>query len=388
MILPRTTGLYIHMPFCRRRCVYCDFDAVVGLEPRIPEYVDAVVREVDFLSDQTESPELESVYFGGGTPTCASEGVVRLLDAVRSSFTVTPGAEITVEANPESAGDETLKRLVSAGVNRLSLGVQSFDDDRLARLGRLHDGAGARAAVERARALFPEVSLDLIFGCPGTSVEAWQKDLESAVALGVDHISAYCLTVEEGTLLAEAIRCGKASPPDEDLEAAHMDLTASLLPSLGFERYEISNFAPPGRQCRHNLIYWENRPCLGAGLGAAAYWQGTRWKNETSFQEYLGRMKDRIDNEFPPGPAASFSEHLPQEAALGESILVGLRLLCGVDLEALSARHGVDGDTVFGGEIRRLLEEGHLTRRDSGIALSPSGLRFADRVLSAFTIPD
>jgi len=387
MTSPRTTGLYIHMPFCRRRCAYCDFDAVVGMASRIPEYVDAVIREVDFLSTATGNPELESVYFGGGTPTCASEGVVRLLDAVRTAFPVAPAAEITVEANPESAGDETLMRLAAAGVNRLSLGVQSFDDERLTRLGRLHDSACARDAVQRARSLFPEVNLDLIFGLPGTPVDAWQRDLEGAVALDVDHVSAYCLTVEAGTPLAEAVRRGKAPPPDEDLEAAHLDLTSSFLSAHGYERYEISNHARAGRRCRHNLMYWENRPCLGAGLGAAAFWEGTRWKNETSFQGYLRSVAGRKERAFPPGPAASFSEHLNPEAALGESILVGLRLLRGVDLEALGARHGVNAHAVFGRDIRRLLEDGHLKQRASRLALTPSGLRFADRILAAFTLP-
>ncbi|MBN2491541.1 MAG: radical SAM family heme chaperone HemW [Planctomycetes bacterium] len=381
------TGLYVHLPFCPRRCGYCDFAVVVGREPEAEAYAEALSAEVGWLARTTGRPRLESLYFGGGTPTRTPAAVLRVLAAVRAAFAVADDAEVTVEANPESATEETLDRLRAAGVNRLSLGVQSFDDGCLRRLGRSHDAAAAGAAVQRARERFPEVSVDLMFGVPGTSAKSWRRDLERAVALGPDHVSTYCLTVEEHTPLARAIRRGEAPPSEDALEAAHMALAAAFLPACGYARYEISNYARPGRASRHNLRYWRNQSCLGAGVAAAAFWAGTRWTNTADFDAYLARAAGRPAALFPPGPAADFHEHLPPRAALGESILVGLRLLEGVDLGALSARHGVSAEETFGAAIRAEIEQGLLERRGDRIALTARGLRFANRVLMAFALP-
>jgi len=384
---PETTGLYIHLPFCKRRCVYCDFPVVVGRDPAQAAYFAAVAAEIEGLAEATGRPRLETVYFGGGTPSRTPDGVERALAAVREGFRLDAEAEITVEANPDSATRETLDRLAAAGVNRLSLGVQTFSNERLERLGRLHDAEAAVAAAKRARSRFPSVSLDLICGVPGTGVEAWQEDLERAVALDPDHVSVYCLTLEEGTPLSRAVAAGRAPPPDEDLEAAHLEATAAYLPSRGYARYEISNFARPGRACRHNLRYWRNLPCLGAGLGAAAFWQGVRWGNTRDLDEYAARAASGPGPTFPPGPAACGKESLAPERALGESIVVGLRLTEGVDLEVLGARHGVDAGAVFEEVIADAVAHDLLVRRGSRIALTERGFLFANRVMAEFTLP-
>jgi len=292
-----------------------------------------------------------------------------------------------VEANPESATEENLDRLAAAGVNRLSLGVQTFGNDRLKRLGRLHDADAAVAAAKRARSRFPALSLDLICGLPEVGVEAWRDDLERAVALRPDHVSVYCLTLEEGTPLSRAVGSGRAPPPDEDLEAEHLEATAAFLPARGYERYEISNFARPGRRCRHNLLYWRNLPCLGAGLGAAAFWQGVRWGNTRDLDEYITLAASGPGSVFPPGPAACRKESLAPERALGESIVVGLRLTEGVDLESLGARHGVDAESAFAPAILRAVEQDLLVRHGPRIALTERGFLFANRVMAEFVSP-
>lgn len=380
---PLDTGLYVHLPFCTRRCVYCDFAVVTGREGQVDAYGDALVAELEAQAAATGGARLDTIYIGGGTPSKTPGLVSRVLAVARDRFALAPDAEITVEANPDSLDDAVLGRFVDAGVNRLSLGVQTFDDERLARLGRLHDAAAARAAVGRASERIARVSLDLIYGIPGTAPDAWADDIASAIALGVEHVSAYCLTVEPGTPLAEAIARGKAPPADEALEAAHLDVACAAFAAAGFERYEISNWARPGARSRHNVVYWRNGDCLGAGLGAAGYWGGVRWKNETDFARYLRRVGSGVH------PAAASTERLPPVAALGETVFVGLRMADGVDLADASRRHGADAAAAFGDAIARHVADGLLRRDGDRVALTDRGMRFANRVLESFVVvPD
>jgi len=381
-------GLYIHVPFCKRRCVYCDFAVVTGRENQVSDYARALTREIELTASSLGRPKLDTIYFGGGTPSKTPDVVVAALDAAGRAFDVATDAEITVEANPESATDVVLDTFRAAGVTRLSVGVQSFDDVVLKRLGRLHDSSGAKRAVAAARERFSSVSLDLIFGIPEVSVESWRADLHQAAALGVDHLSPYCLTVEPGTPLAEEIVRGKAPPPDDDVEADHLEVACEALPSIGFERYEISSWAKPGKRCRHNTVYWRRDPCHAAGLGASGFWDGVRWTNVRGFSEYLIRIAaTEPPMPFPPGPAADGVECLPPTAALGEAMLLGLRMTDGVDLSSLASRFGRDPSAIFADSLLAFEEEGLLERDGDRARLSNDGLRFSNRVFRAFTGP-
>ena len=384
------TGLYIHVPFCTRRCVYCDFPIVVGRARRAGDYAVAVAAELDALARASEEPVLETVYFGGGTPSRTPDVVVGLLERVRRLFPVAREAEITVEANPEDASTDVLDRLARAGVNRLSVGVQTLDDARLRFLGRRHDAAGARAALGRARSRFASVGLDLISGLPGTDVASWQTDLERAVDLDPDHIATYGLTVEEQTPLHILIARGRAPAPDEDRAAEQLAFTAGFLGARGYEHYEISNFARPGHRSQHNLRYWRQEPCLAAGLAASGYRDGTRWTNPQDLRGYLARiagLESSPVSRFPPGPVAETVETLGPAPALGEAILLGLRLLEGVDLAALSRRHGLAAESLFGEAIQAHVRDGLLERADNRLRLTRRGLGFANRVQMEFTFP-
>ena len=387
-----TTGLYIHVPFCARRCVYCDFPIVVGRARRAADYAAAVAAELDVLAGASDQPVLETIYFGGGTPSRTPEVVLDLLQTVRRLFPVAPDAEITVEANPEDASGSVQDRLARAGVTRLSVGVQTFDDARLRFLGRRHDAAAARAAIRRARSRFPSVGLDLISGLPGTDLAAWQDDLQQAVDLEPDHLATYGLTVEPGTPLHHLIARGRASPPDEDRAAEQLAFTAEFLAPCGYELYELSNLARPGHRSRHNLRYWRQEPCLAAGLAASGYWAGTRWTNLEDLGRYLARVEalessPRPCIRFPPGPVAETSETLRPAAALGEAILLGLRLVEGVDLVEMSRRYGLAAGAVFADAIRKHVVAGLLEQAGDRLRLTERGHGFANRVQMDFTQP-
>lgn len=376
-------GLYLHVPFCTRRCVYCDFAVVTGRENRIADYADALCAEIAWLGARTDRTRLDTIYFGGGTPSKTPDIVLAALDAVGRAFDVATDAEVTVEVNPESATTTVLDDFRAAGVTRVSVGVQTFRDDVLTRLGRLHDAGAARRAVEAARERFAAVSLDLIFGIPETSVDGWLADLDDAAALGVDHLSPYCLTVESGTPLAEAIERHKEPPPDDDLEADQLAAGCERLAALGFERYEISSWAKPGKRCRHNAIYWRRENCLAAGMGASGLWDGTRWTNVRDFDRYLDGVARSDGATFPPGPAAATSERLDPPGALGEAMFLGLRTSDGVDLAIMRDRFGLDPAEVYRDTLARFEAAGYLARDGARVRLTDTGFAYSNQVFCA-----
>ena len=275
---PRGSGLalYVHIPFCESKCPYCDFNTYAGIEALMPPYVAALAREVEQWGAWLGRPTLASVFFGGGTPSyLPPNDLRRLMDAVRSAFDLQDDAEATAEANPGDCTPERLLAMRRAGFNRISIGVQSFDDAELAMLGRRHDAERAAQAVRDARkAGFDNLSLDLMFGLPEQSVATWARSVEEAIRLQTDHLSAYALTLESGTPLEADVRFGRTPEPDPDL-AADMYLRAqTVLAAAGLQQYEISNWAAPGRESTHNLAYWRGRPYLGVGPGAHSYLYG------------------------------------------------------------------------------------------------------------------
>jgi oxygen-independent coproporphyrinogen-3 oxidase len=274
-------GLYVHVPFCLTRCGYCDFNAYAGLGHLSARYVAALRREADLAAPAWEGERFASVFFGGGTPTTLEPGaLLGVLAHLRARFAVAPGAEVTVEANPDTVDARSLARLRAGGVTRLSLGAQSFDPAVLAALERVHGPGSVRRAFAAARAAgFGNVNLDLIYGAPGETLASWRRTLEEAIALGPEHVSAYALTVEPTTPLGRKVAAGLVPVPDPDLQADMYELACELLRGSGYLHYEVSNWARPGFECLHNLGYWERRPYLGLGAGAHSARGDRRWWN-------------------------------------------------------------------------------------------------------------
>lgn len=307
-------ALYIHMPFCVKRCAYCDFStaALPSDSPLIDEYVDDLVLQIRRKAKEGELGAAETVYLGGGTPSHVGLArLSKLLYTLSLSMHLTPEVECTMEANPESLTERMVRDIWALGVNRLSIGVQSFDDEVLCTLGRAHVADDARRAVEMALTRFENVSVDLMCGIPGQSAESFEASVREAVRLGVSHVSVYPLTIEPHTLFDAAVLAGEMNEPDDDTEAAHMKIAAQVLSEAGYMRYEVASYARPGFECRHNIAYWTGVPYLGFGRAAA-----TMTQNETRRMRMKdGRVTDDLD--------------ACQMAA--EDLMLGMRMTMGVD---------------------------------------------------------
>jgi oxygen-independent coproporphyrinogen-3 oxidase len=318
-------GIYVHIPFCLTRCGYCDFNAYAGLEELKPSYLEALLTEADLTSAAWQGQDFVSVFLGGGTPTTVAPADLRaLLVRLRDRFDLDAGAEITIEANPDTVTEESLGALLDAGFTRISIGAQSFDAKVLAALERIHQPASVRAAVGAARrAGYRSLSLDLIYGANGETLDSWRRTLDEVLALAPDHVSAYALTIEPATSLGRKVAAGETPAPDPDLQADMFMLACEVLGEAGYRHYEISNWARPGFECVHNLGYWERRPYVGLGAGAHSYRDDVRWWNvrpPETYMEMLGR------GELPIGGSESLD---PSDAYL-EEVFLKLRILEGV----------------------------------------------------------
>jgi oxygen-independent coproporphyrinogen-3 oxidase len=318
--------LYVHIPFCRHKCGYCDFNAYAGMDRLMPDYVDALERELDSARERFAFGPLETVYLGGGTPSLLPPQLAtRLLRFIRTTFHVAPDAEITLEANPASTDAERVTAWLDGGVNRLSLGVQGFDPRALAVLERKTDAAQATHAFRLVRDMgMRNVSIDLIYAVPFQSRDSWIETLRRGLALGPDHVSTYCLTFEEGTLLWRRRAAGRVPEVDPDLQWDQLDAACAELEKTGFRRYEVSNWARPGFESKHNRAYWRCRPVYGAGAGAHSYatdgstaW---RWWNVARPRDYIATC---------PEPVSDGEELTPHKAA-AESLMLGLRTADGM----------------------------------------------------------
>lgn len=374
-------SLYLHIPFCRHRCSYCDFNTFAGQEKWIPAYGAAICQELGAVARSARlHPDfrgitplpLHTVFFGGGTPSLLPLEVLEtIFRAVRSQFNLADDAEITLEANPGTVSLQSLRELRQLGVNRLSFGMQSAHPDDLRLLERQHDFFDVVRAVEWARkAGFDNLSLDLIFGLPEQPLSRWQDSVERAIGLGPEHLSLYSLTIEHGTPLEKRYRRGLVPTPDDDAAADMYDYTIDRLQQAGYWQYEISNFARRGKggqlmSCRHNLQYWYNRPYLGIGAGAHGYAGGARTMNVGGIRPYIERCQSDADQDgqkpFPTSPATRRTIPVDARTEMQETMMVGLRLtLEGVGLHAFQARFGVTMEDVFGKEIGRLITTGLL----------------------------
>jgi oxygen-independent coproporphyrinogen-3 oxidase len=380
---PMTLSLYIHIPFCRQKCPYCDFASVPAEGADLAGYVAAVCREMELRSHRAPWAAADTLYLGGGTPSLlAPDGVGALIAAARTLYGLTDDVEITLEANPGTVDGEMLAAFRRTGVNRLSLGVQSFDDRQLTFLGRIHSADEARSAFRAARrAGFDNIGIDLIHTLPGQSPLDWQRQLEQAVDLAPEHVSAYGLTLEEGTPLAAAHERGAFTLPEDDTAGQLYTLTAEILTTAGYEQYEIANFARPGRRSRHNQAYWHWKPYLGFGAAAHSFTPsphpGRRWHNPPDPSAYLAMVSE---GELPGEASASLS----LKEAMGEWLFLALRTSDGFRPEAFAATFGQPAAEACGGALPRLLAQGVLLEDDGRIRLAPSALPLANQVFLHF----
>jgi oxygen-independent coproporphyrinogen III oxidase len=370
-------ALYLHMPFCRRKCCYCSFTSFEQRETDIPLYVDTLIKE---LAIRSRGEAVSTIFIGGGTPSLVlAPEMEKLFSAVQRLFNVIPAAEITMEANPGTIDEDYLNALRRMGVNRLSLGVQSFNDEELAMLGRIHTAAQAKEAVFMARrAGFDNLNLDLIYGLPGQTRESWIPTLEAALELEPEHLSLYALTLEEDTPLQLIINQGGLPYTDPDLNADHYEIAEGLLAAQGYIHYEISNWAKPGKQCRHNLVYWRNLPYLGAGAAAHSCLNGHRLANTSDLDKYLA------DFSRPTQYHPEMDEKINPELELAETIILGLRLDEGIKRDIIKKRYGVNILEKYAEPIGEMTEAGLLTEADGHLTLTPRGRLLSNQVFYRF----
>lgn len=382
-------SLYVHIPFCIAKCGYCDFNSYAldtllekghADEDWARRYADALMEETKNRIEEysLEGREVATIFFGGGTPSLfPAEETRRVLDLLAAFFDLAPDCEITLEANPGAAEAERFGALREAGVNRISIGVQTFDDEALKRLDRVHTGDDAGRAFRSAReAGFANISLDLMFGIPHQTIDMAERDIERALDLGPEHLSAYELTIEPGTAFhARQTRGELNGLPDEDTALRMWELRDSALNDAGYERYEISNFARPGFACRHNLNYWRRGDYLGLGAGAHSLIEGERFWNHARPDVYASSASD---------PTANSECVDDSQKALGEALMLGLRIKEGVSLAHIERECGADPEDAFGELFRELENSGLLSRENGRLRLSDKGTLLANQVLAKF----
>lgn len=368
---------YVHIPFCRAKCFYCDFNSYPGMEEQFMPYVEAIIREI--TSAEPGNSPLDTVYLGGGTPTVlASAALSRILAVLDDHLGLDDNPEVTIEANPGTVDEPTLLEIRQAGFNRLSIGVQSFDDAILSGIGRIHSSNDAREAFNMGRrAGFDNISIDLMYALPGQTISDWQRTLEAALSLNPEHISLYELTVEEGTVLGNLRNKCLIRLPDEDLQIDMYMLAINTLTSAGYEHYEVSNFALPGSRSRHNMTYWRNEPYYGFGAGASGYIAGIRYMNTKAPAAYIESLRSGKS-------VVETSETLSGRQEMGETVMLGLRMLDGMDLIAFTARFGISLEEAYPTELATLKEKGLIESTKSTLRLTPAGLLISNEVAVEF----
>lgn len=377
-------GLYVHVPFCVTRCGYCDFNTYTLTElgepgASVSTYADAALRELDLAARELGEapsgvPVIETVFIGGGTPTMLpADDLVRILAKARELFGLAEGCEVTTEANPDSVDETYLRTLADGGFTRVSIGMQSAVPHVLATLERTHDPANVERAVRAAKDVGLQVSIDLIYGAPGESLDDWRTSLEAAIALEPDHISAYALVVEEGTKMGAQVRRGELPLPDDDDEADKYELADALLADAGYDWYEVSNWArSPQTQCRHNLAYWRDEPWWGVGPGAHSHVGGVRWWNVKHPRAYAQRVNAGLS------PALA-RELLDERQRYEERVLLQVRLAEGLPLDMLDE----DGRRAVAGLVASGLIDGSSAVRDKRVRLTLRGRLLTDTVVRA-----
>lgn len=378
-------GVYLHIPFCRSRCSYCDFATGMFESVLADRYVNALITEIAKWSEVESPATVDTIFFGGGTPSLLTPTQIeRILKAVHDRFAVSGGAEVTLELNPGDGGEtpasrqETMRAFRGAGINRVSFGAQSFDDRELKQLGRTHSSADISATLDQLRgAGFKNISFDLIAGLPGQTLSVWRQNLREALQLRPDHLSLYLLDVHEGTPLADQIRSGMRPRPDDDLAGEMYQLMLEEVSVAGYQHYEISNFCLPGFESRHNTKYWTGAPYYGFGCSAHSYDGGRRrWANQRDTAGYVQLIEQN------KSPVVERTD-LNEAEARSESIFLGLRLMRGLDLADYRARFGTDLRAAYDVDIDRLIEAGLITVDKDLMRLTRRGALLSNEVFAA-----
>lgn len=368
-------SLYIHVPFCATRCVYCDFFSNTDTRYKEP-YLRAIEKEMELRGEYIDDDTLETIYLGGGTPSRLSgNDLERIFNAISRRFSITEGAEITLEANPDDIRPDYLSALRDLPINRISMGIQSFRPEDLRLLNRRHDREQAIRAVELCQAHgFTNLSIDLIYGLPGQTPEAWEENLRQAIRLGTPHLSAYHLTYEEGTALYKRLQAGQVEPVDEEVSVTLFHILTERMAEAGFQHYEISNFARPGFHARHNSAYWIGKPYLGLGPSAHSYNRTSREWNVASLPLYLRGIES--------GQPATERETLDLSTRYNDFIITGLRTMWGISLDKLRAEFGEALLAYCQKQARPYIQRGLLRQENDRLALSRAGILLSDGIMS------
>lgn len=374
-------GLYIHIPFCKRKCNYCDFPSYAGKEGEYTVYVEALEQEIFARREALQGCEVKTIFFGGGTPTVLSATLLQqLMTALFDTFTVQEDAEITIEANPGTLDSAMVQALRSMGFNRLSIGLQAWQNVILEQLGRIHTIEEFQENFHGARqAGFDNISVDLMFALQGQTLSQWMETLESVIDLSPEHISAYSLIIEEGTQFFDGVEKGVFIPASEELDREMYHYAVGRLGAEGYHQYEISNFAKGGYESRHNKIYWETTPYLGFGLGAHSYFEGQRFHNTYDFEAYCkaqGNLVSLVQERSP----VSFEDKIE------EYLFLGLRMTEGIAFGQFEKDFGVTLHSLFAQTIKSLEADGLLAVSDEGIRLSPRGIDLSNLVFQHFLL--
>ncbi|MEI7926542.1 MAG: radical SAM family heme chaperone HemW [Chloroflexota bacterium] len=383
----RSLALYLHIPFCTAKCGYCDFNSYEGLPGHlVADYTPALVREMELWAPAAKDLTVDTVFFGGGTPSLTSlDDMSQITAAIRSQLNISPDVEWTLEANPTELSREHLDGLRALGVNRLSMGVQSLQPEELTLLERLHSPERVIEAVRDARAAgFDNLNLDLIFGIMGQPLAKWQDTVERILELRPEHLSCYALTVEPGTALYYQVAKSQIEEPDPDVAADQYEWTRTRLAQAGYEQYEISNWAQPGRECRHNLVYWHAEPYLGLGAGAHSFFLGRRIANVDAPNRYVEAVNESWEERQATGRGELrqiAGGETPDEATQrADAIILGLRLMRGISIADFTERFGVSPDDAFGPAIAKHEALGLLERVDGQLRLTERGLLLSNEV--------
>jgi len=372
-------GIYIHIPFCRKRCHYCDFFKSTDLHQKA-RLLAGLKRELECRASELASEEINTIYLGGGTPSVLLiEELKDLLETVRLNFEVSPEAEITMEANPDDLSEEMLSELRQIGFNRLSIGIQSFSDSDLKRMNRRHDSLQAVQSVKLAKkAGFSNISIDLIYGLPNQNMEDWEQNIRQVIELDVPHISAYNLTYHQGTVFYDQLKKGILKELPDELSLQQFQLLIRLLKDAGFEHYETSNFCKPGLYSKHNSSYWKSKKYLGIGPSAHSFDLNSRRWNVSSISEYLSGIEN---NE----PYSEF-EILTEQDRYNDYIITGLRTSWGISAELIKTEFSASYFDHFQKSKEKYLQSGHLVCTPESVTLSPDGLFISDKIMEDFMV--
>ncbi|MDD3631386.1 MAG: radical SAM family heme chaperone HemW [Atribacterota bacterium] len=380
MSINKKIGLYIHIPFCLSKCPYCDFFSIVSHDDELKErYVSALINEIEIYGRKIKDMELISIYVGGGTPTVLEgEQLKEILSSCFYNFSVAEKAEITIEVNPGTIDGDKIKTIFRAGVNRISIGGQSFNDRVLKKIGRIHSKEDIMKTYQLARyAGFNNINVDLMFGLPGLSKREFEKTLKELMMLRPEHISLYALTIEQGTPFYEFIESGKARLPSDDFCSKLFVSAIDLFSGNGYEHYEISNFALTGKRCIHNELYWKNESYLGIGAGATSYLDNKRYQNYRDLNQYINLLESGI-------LPIRYQEILPLKERMAETIILKLRMMEGLNKDDFRKKFKVPVEKVFYTPLQTLQEQGLLADNGSNYLLTKKGILLANNVFTEF----